>query len=92
MNYYIHQEGLDPKREVRSPKDGGEFGDVYHGMHHIGSSLLPSRVSETLDPNSPPMTKVTKFIVFLILDMHIYFLVSSFDLSYLVLQLVFTFN
>jgi hypothetical protein len=28
MNYYIHQEGLDPKREVRSSKDGGEFRDL----------------------------------------------------------------
>jgi hypothetical protein len=28
--------------------------DVYHGMHHIGSSLLPSGLMHTLDPNSPP--------------------------------------
>jgi hypothetical protein len=30
-NYFIHekhQESLDPKREVRSPKDYGEFGDL----------------------------------------------------------------
>jgi hypothetical protein len=38
--------------------------DVYHGMHHIGSSLLPSGLVNTLDPNSPPMTKVTRFSVF----------------------------
>jgi hypothetical protein len=40
--------------------------DVYHGMHHNGSSLLPSGLVNTLDPNSPPVTKVTRFIVFII--------------------------
>jgi hypothetical protein len=40
--------------------------DVYHGMHHIGSSLLPSGLVNTLDPSSPHMTKVTRFIVFLV--------------------------
>jgi hypothetical protein len=54
--------------------------DVYHGMHHIGSSLLPSGLVNTLDPNSPPMTKVTRFIVSLVLDMRIYSHVSSFTL------------
>jgi hypothetical protein len=52
--------------------------DVYHGIHHIGSSLLPSWLVHTLDPNSPPMTKVTRFIAFPVLDMHIYSHVSSF--------------
>jgi hypothetical protein len=61
-------------------------------MHYIGSSLLPSGLVNTLDPNSPPMTKVTRFIIFFVLDMRIYFLVSSLYLSYLVLQLVFTFD
>jgi hypothetical protein len=47
LNHEKHQEGLGPKREVRSSKDFEEFGDlaiwdVFHGMHHIGSSLLPS--------------------------------------------------
>jgi hypothetical protein len=28
FNYEKHQKGLDPKREVRSPKDLGEFGDL----------------------------------------------------------------
>jgi hypothetical protein len=28
LNHEKHQEGLDPKREVRSPKDFGEFGDL----------------------------------------------------------------
>jgi hypothetical protein len=28
LNHKRHQEGLDPKREVRSPKDFGEFGDL----------------------------------------------------------------
>jgi hypothetical protein len=49
-------------------------------MHHIGSSLLPSGLVNTLDPNSPPMTKVTRFIVSLVLDMRIYSHVSSFTL------------
>jgi hypothetical protein len=49
-------------------KDFGEFGDlafwdVYHGMHHIGSRLLPSGLIIILDPNSPPMTKVTSVFV-----------------------------
>jgi hypothetical protein len=45
-----------------------------------------------LDPNSPPMTKVTRSVVFLVLDTCIYFLASSSYLSYLVLHLVFTFD
>jgi Ca2+/Na+ antiporter len=57
-------------------------------MHHIGSSLLPSGLMNTLDPNSPPMTKVTRFIVFF-LDMRIYFLVSSFYLTCIVLHVIF---
>jgi hypothetical protein len=28
FNHEKHQEGLDPKREVGSPKDGEEFGDL----------------------------------------------------------------
>jgi hypothetical protein len=28
FNYEKHQEGLDPEREVRSPKDIEEFGDL----------------------------------------------------------------
>jgi hypothetical protein len=35
-------------------------------MHQNGSSLLPSGLVNTLDPKSPPMTKVTRFIVFLV--------------------------
>jgi hypothetical protein len=69
LNHEKHPELLDPKREVRSLRDFRKFGDlanwdVYHGMHHIGSSLLPSELVNTLNPNSPPMTKVTRFIVF----------------------------
>jgi hypothetical protein len=37
--------------------------DVYHGMLHIRSSLLLSELVKILDPNSPPMTKVTSFII-----------------------------
>jgi hypothetical protein len=51
---------------------------VYHGIHHIGSSLLPSGLVNILDPNFPPMTKVTSLLYSLFSDMHIYFLVSSF--------------
>ena len=69
LNHEKHYEGLGPEREVRSPKDFGEFGelanlDVYHGMHHIGSSLLPSGLLKILDPHSPPMNKVIRFIAF----------------------------
>jgi hypothetical protein len=28
FNHEKHQEGLDPEREVRSPKDIGKFGDL----------------------------------------------------------------
>jgi hypothetical protein len=41
-----------------------EILDVYHRMHHVESSLLPSGLVNIMDPNSPPMTKVTSFIVF----------------------------
>jgi hypothetical protein len=58
-------------------------------MHYIGSSLLTSGLVNTLDPNSPPMTKVIRFIVFLVLDMHIYFSVSRFYLTCLVLHVIF---
>jgi hypothetical protein len=64
-----HQEGLGPEREVRSLMDFREIVDleildVYHRMHHVESSLLPSGLVNIMDPNSPPMTKVTSFIVF----------------------------
>jgi FtsZ-binding cell division protein ZapB len=84
FNHEKHQEGLDPKREVRSPKDLSgnletwQSWDVYHGIHHSGSSLFPSGLVNILDPTSPPMTKTTRFIVFLILDMCIYFPIPSF--------------
>jgi hypothetical protein len=63
--------------------------NVYHGMPHIGSRLLPSGLVNTLDQNSPPMTKVTRFFAFLVLDMRIYFLVSGFYLTCLVLHVIF---
>jgi hypothetical protein len=53
---------------------------------------VPSGLVNTLDRNSPPMTKVTRFSVYILfLDMRIYFLVSSFYLSCLVLHVVFFF-
>jgi hypothetical protein len=65
LNHEKHQESLGPEREVISPKDFEEFldlanSDVCHGMHHIGSRILPNGLVNTLDPNSPPMTKVTR--------------------------------
>jgi hypothetical protein len=54
--------------------------DVYHGIHHIGSSSLPSELVKILDPNFPPMTKVTRFIVFLIFRYAYLFVVSSLPL------------
>jgi hypothetical protein len=60
-------------------------------MHQIRSSLLPSGLVKNLDPNSPPIAQVTRFIAFSF-DMHIYFLVSSFYLTYIVLYVVFTFD
>jgi hypothetical protein len=67
LNHENHQEGLGPEREVKSSKDFEQFGylanlDVYHGMHRIGPSLLPSGLVKIFDPNSPPKTKVTSFI------------------------------
>ena len=58
LNHEKHQEGLDPERAVSGPKVIGKFGDlanwdVYHGIHHIGSSLLPSGLVNILDPNFP---------------------------------------
>jgi hypothetical protein len=50
-------------------------------MHHIGSSLLSSGLVNTLDPNSPHMTKVTRFIVFLVL--HVIF---AFDINCIIGQ------
>jgi hypothetical protein len=47
--------------------------DVYHGVHHTGSSLLPSGLVKTLVSNSPPMAKVTRFIVsilYLVFTLH----------------------
>jgi hypothetical protein len=69
LNHEKHHEGLDPKREVRILKDFRESGDLaklgcISWMHHIGSSLLPSGLVNTLDQNSPPMTKVTRFVAF----------------------------
>jgi hypothetical protein len=69
---------------VRSPKDCGEFGDLtklgcilWDASYQI--SLLPGGLVKILDPNSPPMTQVTRFIE-LYLDMRIYFLASIFTL------------
>jgi hypothetical protein len=52
----------------------------------------PSGLVNTLDPISPHMSKVTKFITFLFLDMCIYFLISSVYLTCLVLHVVLTFD
>ena len=65
--------------------------DVYHGIHHIGSSLLPSGLVKILDPNFPPMTKVTRFIVYLVFRYAYLFTLYLVYLSCLVLHLLFTF-
>jgi hypothetical protein len=65
--------------------------DVYHGMHHIGSSLLLSELVKILDPNFPPMTKVTRFATFLNFRYVYLFTVYLVYPSCLVLQFVFTF-
>jgi hypothetical protein len=58
FNHEKHQEGLDPEWEVSSSKDDGKFGDlanldVYHGIQHIGSSLLPSGLVNIFGPEFP---------------------------------------
>jgi hypothetical protein len=71
FNHEKHQEGLDPEREVSGPKVIREIwrlGKV--GMYIMGYIIsdqvyLPSGLVKTLDPNFPPMTKVTRFAVFL---------------------------
>ena len=65
--------------------------DVYHGIHHIGSSLLPSGLVKILDPNFPPMTKVTRVIVSLVFGYAYLFTFYLVYLSCLVLHLLFTF-
>ena len=65
--------------------------DVYHGIHHIGSSLLPSGLVKILDPNFPPMTKVTRFIVSLVFRYAYLFTLYLVYLSCPVLHLLFTF-
>ena len=46
FNHEKHQEGLDPEKEVSGPKvisgnlETWKSWDVYHGIHHIGSSLI----------------------------------------------------
>jgi hypothetical protein len=97
FNHEKHQEGLDPEREVRSSKDYEEFGDLaklgcisWDASYWIKS--IAKWVSAYFGPKFPPMTKVTRFIAFPFLDMCIYFSISSFYLSYLVLHLVFTFD
>jgi hypothetical protein len=70
LNHEKHQEGLDPKREVRSPKDFEKFRDMaklgcisWDASYWIWS--IAKWVSEYLGPKFPPMTKVTRFIGFL---------------------------
>jgi hypothetical protein len=52
---------------------------------------LPSGLMKILDPNFPPMTKVTRFIVFLVFRYAYLFIVYLVYLSCLVLHLLFTF-
>ena len=53
-----HQEGLDPKREVRSPMDFGEFRDLAKVcMHFMGcimmDKIIAKWVSEYYGPKFP---------------------------------------
>jgi hypothetical protein len=52
---------------------------------------LPSELVKILDPNFPPMTKVTRFIVFIVFRYTYLFILYLVYLSCLVLHLVFTF-
>jgi hypothetical protein len=49
------KKGLSFERKVRQKRD------VYHGVHHIESRVLPSGLVNIMDPSSPPMTKLTRF-------------------------------
>jgi hypothetical protein len=64
LSHEKHQEGLDPKRKVISPKFFGEFTDLEKLGCISWDASLPSGLVNTLDQNSPPMTKVTRFIAF----------------------------
>jgi hypothetical protein len=57
-------------REVRSPKNSKEFGDLaklgcvsWDASHRI--KFIAKWVSEYFGPKFPPMTKVTRFFAFL---------------------------
>jgi hypothetical protein len=52
---------------------------------------LPSGLVNTLDPNFPPITKVTRFIIFLVFRYAYLFSLCLVYLSCLVLHFVFTF-
>jgi len=52
-NYFKHekhQEGLDPKGEVRSPMDVGEFGDLAKLGCIMMDKVIPKWVSEDYGP------------------------------------------
>jgi hypothetical protein len=58
FNHEKHQESLDPTREVRSPKDGREFGDLtklgcisWYASYWIKS--IAKSVSEYFGPKFP---------------------------------------
>jgi hypothetical protein len=70
FNHEKHKKGLDPEREVSGPKDVGKFGDLaklrcisWDTSYWI--RFIAKWVSKYIGPNFPPMTKVTRFIVFL---------------------------
>jgi hypothetical protein len=60
--------------EFREFEDLANY-NIYHGVYHIGSSLLPSGLVKIMDSNSPPMSRqlVSLFLVF---DMCIFYLSS----------------
>jgi hypothetical protein len=97
FNHEKHQEGLDPEREVSGPKVIWEIWRLGKlGMYIMGYIIsdqvyLPSGLVKILDPNFPPMTKVTRFTVFLVFRYACLFTLYLVYLSCPVLHLVFTF-
>ena len=58
LQHKEHQKGLDPEREVRSPMDFGEFGDLAQfWMHCMGcimmDKIIAKWVSEYYGPKFP---------------------------------------
>lgn len=53
LQHEEHQEGLDPEREVRSPMDYGEFGDLAKYGCIMMDKVIAKWVSEYYEPKFP---------------------------------------